>query len=125
MRTTCRARLGLLAQHLDRDPRLRPFAGIVDQIADHLLEVLPLAAKARLGSAPRASIAMPRSRWIFSIVRASAVTTGATSVTVPTTVDARREPRALEMARDLVAHDVGLLAHLLRPADRRRAPPPR
>ena len=31
---------------------------------------------------------------------------------VPTTVSARREPRALEMARDLVAHDVGLLAHL-------------
>ena len=46
------------------------------------------------------------------MVRASAVTTGATSVTVPTTVDARREPRALEMARDLIAHDVGLLAHL-------------
>ena len=35
-----------------------------------------------------------------------------TSVTLPTTVSARREPRALEMPRHLVAHDVGLLAHL-------------
>ena len=28
--------------------------------------------------------------------------------------DARRKPRALEMARDLIAHDLGLLAHLQR-----------
>ena len=33
-------------------------------------------------------------------------------MTVPTTVDAGGDPRALEMPRDLVAHDVGLLAHL-------------
>ena len=47
-------------------------------------------------------------------MRAIASTTGATSVTVPTTVSARRHARALEMARDLIAHDVGLLPHLLR-----------
>ena len=37
----------------------------------------------------------------------------------------RREPRAFELARHLVAHDVGLLAAPSAPADRRRAPPPR
>ena len=52
------------------------------------------------------------------MVRASAVTTGSTSVTEPTTVKPRRQPRALEMARHLVAHDVGLLQHLDRRADR-------
>ena len=40
--------VGALRQHLDGDARLRPLAGIVDQVADHLLEVLPLAAEARL-----------------------------------------------------------------------------
>ena len=47
------------------------------------------------------------------MVRASAVTTGATSVIEPDHRQARRQPRALEMARDLVAHDVGLLQHLV------------
>ena len=37
---------------------------------------------------------------------------------------ARGEPRPLEMARDLVAHDVGLLAHLAGEGVV-RAPPPR
>ena len=41
-------RLGALAHHLDRDARLRPLAGIVDQVADHLFQVRPLAAEARL-----------------------------------------------------------------------------
>ena len=41
------------------------------------------------------------------------LTTGATSVTVPTTVARAAMPRALEMARHLIAHDVGLLAHLV------------
>ena len=36
------------AHHLDGDARLRPFAGIVDEIADHLLQVLLLAAEARM-----------------------------------------------------------------------------
>ena len=45
-------------------------------------------------------------------MRASAVTTGRTSVTVPITATRAGEPRALEMAGDLVAHDLGLLAHL-------------
>ena len=39
---------GRSTNDLHRDARLRPFAGIVDQIADHLLEVLPLAAEARV-----------------------------------------------------------------------------
>ena len=47
------------------------------------------------------------------MVRASAATTGRTSVTVPITADAGRQPRAFEMARDLVAHDLRLLAHLV------------
>ena len=34
-------------------------------------------------------------------------------MTVPMVGDARRQPRAFEMARDLVAHDLGLLAHLV------------
>src|SRR6202051_4448389 len=38
----------LLREYLDGDPRLRPFAGIVDQIAQHLLEILALAAKLRV-----------------------------------------------------------------------------
>src|ERR1700722_16644172 len=37
-----------LPPDFDEHPRGRPFAGIVDQIAGHLLEVLPLAAKFRL-----------------------------------------------------------------------------
>ena len=99
---------------LDGDPRLRPFAGIVDEIADHLLEVLPLAAELRVLAAHRPSIARSLSRLIFSMVRASASTTGDTSVTRADHREPRRDARALEMARDLVAHDVGLLAHLLR-----------
>ena len=39
---------------------------------------------------------------------------GATSVTVPTMVSARRDAGALQMVRDLVAHHVGLLQHLAR-----------
>src|ERR1051326_5579940 len=35
-----------VGEHFDGDARLRPFAGVVDEVADHLLEVLPLAAKA-------------------------------------------------------------------------------
>src|SRR5947209_15547314 len=34
-----------LYKDLDEDPRGRPFAGIVDEIADHLLQILPLAAE--------------------------------------------------------------------------------
>src|SRR6185437_7706005 len=37
-----------LLAHLDEHVRGRPFAGVVDEIAGHLLEVLPLAAKLRL-----------------------------------------------------------------------------
>ena len=36
---------GLVNENLDEDTRGRPFAGVVDEIADHLLEVLPLAAE--------------------------------------------------------------------------------
>ena len=39
------ARLGRDQRHLDLNAAPCPFAGIVDQIADHVLEVLPLAAK--------------------------------------------------------------------------------
>src|SRR4029077_20730771 len=39
--------IGFFREHFDRDPRLRPFAGIGDKVADHLLEVLLLAAEAR------------------------------------------------------------------------------
>src|SRR5436190_14095081 len=41
------ARLDSFGKCLDRHPRLRPFTGVVDQVADHLLQILPLAAKAR------------------------------------------------------------------------------
>ena len=57
-------------------------------------------------------MAMPRSRWIFSMVRRNASIAGATSVTVPTMVSARGDARALQMMRHLVAHHVGLLQHL-------------
>src|SRR5262249_56556404 len=40
-------RLGLLREYLDRHPPLRPLAGVVHEIADHLLEVLLLTAEAR------------------------------------------------------------------------------
>src|SRR6185295_19570220 len=40
--------LGPLHERFQRDARLRPFAGIVDEVADHLLEVLPLTAEARV-----------------------------------------------------------------------------
>src|SRR6266568_3601573 len=40
--------LGPLHECFQRNARLRPFAGIVDQVADHLLEVLLLAAEARV-----------------------------------------------------------------------------
>ena len=36
---------GVFHQHLDEDLRGRPFAGVVDQIAGHLLEILAFAAK--------------------------------------------------------------------------------
>ena len=42
-------RLRLLETDLDRDPCACPLEGVVDQIADHLLEVLPLAAELDLG----------------------------------------------------------------------------
>src|SRR5205085_4746953 len=35
-----------LDQDLDGDTRLRPFAGIVDKIADHFLQILALPSKA-------------------------------------------------------------------------------
>src|SRR5579871_2059334 len=31
---------GFLPEHLDFDARVRPFAGVVDEIAEHLLEIL-------------------------------------------------------------------------------------
>ena len=48
------------------------------------------------------------------MVRRSASIAGATSVTVPTMVSARGDPRALQMMRDLVAHHIGLLQNLAR-----------
>src|SRR5262249_32727913 len=101
----------LFRECLDRHPRLRPLAGIVDKIADHFLEVLLLAAKA--GALGRVDVdgdtamvvnlfhraCQRRHHWVH-------IGDGADRR------DARGEPRALEMARDLVAHDFGLLAHL-------------
>ena len=114
-------RLGTLFQHLDRDARLRPLAGIVDKLP---------TISSRSGRSPRnrASSGCSTSTAMSLVAGGSSPwcaraqsTTGATSVTVPTTVSARRHARALEMARDLVAHDLGLLPNLLRQAD----PPPR
>src|SRR5262249_9775392 len=81
-----------LGEHLHGDARLRPLAGIVDQIAYHLLEVLPLAAKARV--ARRLDVDRDAAIAMDLLHRTrSEVTTGATSVTVPTTV-ARAAMRA-------------------------------
>ena len=113
MRTTRRSSpwFGLLREHLDRDARLRPLAGIVDEIADHLLEVLLLAAKAR--ALRRVDVDRDAAVVVDLLHGARErrhhrphVGDGADHR------DARREPRALEMARDLIAHDLGLLAHL-------------
>ena len=64
--------VGTLLQHLDGDPRLRPFAGIVDQIADHLLEILLFAAELRVLRRIDLQTARSLSRLVFSIVRAIA-----------------------------------------------------
>src|SRR5262249_6416450 len=42
-----RAAVAAVRHHFQVDARLRPLAGVVDQVADHLLEILALAAKAR------------------------------------------------------------------------------
>src|SRR5215471_7239432 len=101
----------LFRECLDRHPRLRPLAGIVDKIADHFLEVLLLAAKA--GALGRVDVDGDTAMVINLFHRASERRYHRTHIgDGADRGDARGEPRALEMARDLIAHDFGLLAHL-------------
>src|SRR6516162_1887134 len=101
----------LFRECLDGHPRLRPLAGIVDKVADHFLEVLLLATEAcTLG---RVDVDGDTAMVMNLFHRASERHYHRTHIGDGTDRgDARGEPRALEMARDLVAHNLGLLAHL-------------
>ena len=67
--------------------RLRPFAGVVDEVADDLLEVLLLALEARAVGHVGSRASRPRSSWMRLIARTSRATTGSTSVTAPMTLE--------------------------------------
>jgi hypothetical protein len=110
--------------HLHRWTRAAPTCRRCRQVADHLLEVLPLAAEARGGrhvDVDRKDLAAvgllhgPR----------QCCTTGPTSVSVPTTATRAAMRARSRCAHHLVAHDVGLLASPWTPADRPAAPRPR
>src|SRR5262249_16913989 len=103
--------IGLFRKRLDRHPRLRPLAGIVDKVADHFLQVLLLAAEA--GALSRVDVAGPAAVGV-NLFRCAGEWRYHCAPLVDGTErrGAGGEPRALEMARDLVAHDLGLLAHL-------------
>ena len=65
------------------DPPRRPFAGIVEEVSHHLLQVLPLAPEPQALRDSRRGWPAPLSRLMRSSVRASASSTGFTSVTAP------------------------------------------
>ena len=98
--------------NVDRHPALRPFAGVVEQIADHFFEVLPFAKKAqtRIGAAGKdhalvaidfaegAQQSLDRRRNLRRRAERAA---------------ARRRARPIEIEGDLVAHDLRLLLNFL------------
>src|SRR5665213_1136542 len=105
-------RIGPLAPHFDRHTRRRPLAGIVHQVADHLFEIGALAAELR----DTIGVYLDGDAAVAMNLLHGAGERG----------DDRRDlgdrahhcqsccqPRALEMPRHLVAHDVGLLQHLV------------
>src|SRR5215831_6523415 len=44
-----RGAIASFGHHFDADPHLRPLAGVVYEVADHLFQVLPLTAEAHVG----------------------------------------------------------------------------
>ncbi len=109
MRTAWRPGSGCSSSTSIETRELRPFAGVVDEIADHLLEVLPFAAELRARAARSTSIARSLSWWVFSMVRRDRVHHRHHIGDGADHRDARRDPRALQMARHLLAHDADLL----------------
>ena len=95
------------------DPRLRPLAGVVDEIADHFLEVLLLAAKARVFRYINGDSDVPVAMELLHGARQC----GHDRRNVDQRPDyggTRHEPRTLQLSRHLIAHDVGLFQDLLR-----------
>ena len=108
----------LSTQTSSRHPALRPFAGVVEQIADHFLEVLALAEKAqtRIGAAGKdhALVAVDFAEGAQQgLDRRRNLRRGAERAA------ARRRPRPVEIKGDLVAHDLRLLLNFLGERPRR------
>src|SRR5579863_1357520 len=104
-------RRGRLLDHdLDGYARGGPFAGIVDEVADHLLQILPLATKLCLrhdGNIDRdAAIAVDLLHR-----PAQGIDHRADLGYRADDGEARRDACPLEMARYLIAHQVRLLKH--------------
>ena len=115
MRTRALASLAAagVGRHLDRHPRQRPFTAIVDEIADHLLEILLLAAKSRM---LRHVDVDGDIAGVMELLH-GAGERGDDRRHVDQCADhgrARGEPRPFELAGHLIAHDVGLLQYLMR-----------
>ena len=106
------ARRSIHAFGVDLDPRPRPLAGIVEQVADHLLEILllPLELEARTCAHDEIKPALSIDAIKGALQRLEDL------VDVGDVADharPRRNPRPIEMVRDLDAHDLGLLHDLV------------
>jgi len=104
---TFEAAAGVVDADVDRHPALRPFAGVVEQIADHFFEVLALAKKAqtRIGAARKdhALVAIDFTEGAQQgLDRRRDLRRGAERAA------ARRRPRPVEIEGDLIAHDLRL-----------------
>ena len=88
-----------------------PLESIIDQISHHFLEVLLLTPKAN--ALRRIDIDGDCSLVMDLLHRAGKRRQHRAYISnIADDCDTRRKPRALKMARHLVAHDLGLLANL-------------
>src|ERR1043166_553847 len=103
-------RLRPFRHDFEGDARARPFARIVDEVADTLLEVLALAEEARIGR----RLDVDRDAAVVMNFLHGARERGHHRPNLGDGADpggAGGKPCALEVARDLIAHDADLLAH--------------
>ena len=110
---TLAERIGPLSHNLNGHPRRRPFAGIVDEIADHLFEIGTLAVNLPL----LVSVHLDGQVFVAMDLLHRTRERGYDRYNLANRTDhgkAGGEPSALEVTCHLVAHDIDLFKYLLR-----------
>ena len=91
---------------------MRPFTGIIDEIANHLLEILAFARESHRLPRRERKLNRPLAHRFFRMCGPRPSAAGATSVTPPSRPRPDRDPGPVQVIGHLIAHDRRLLLNL-------------